>query len=385
MAGLMEGYMNGLRFMSGLQDMQQSRETHQFTMQQKQQTALENTQAKGILANVFRKRASDIGTLDTITQQNRLAQQYQTAGTELMAVSPKAGMDLIKEAGDLRNRVQDAATNQIIAGINSDKLVAGRALTVFDQGSLDAFVQDSSKAGKTIPQQYRVWSPTTQEWLKRQSMLGSTGVQQQELQLRKRGVEIDAAQQKTREERELLREKTEASKENRLRQGIDIKARAAASKAASEFSMKSEKDREAEISVLKTFDPESRFKELPPGKQLEAAQDVRMRAQKIYADSLTVFEEGAEVSKEEALRQARESVLGEIRADGASWNPFKTVSRDAGANEPESPRRATAGGTQAPTGPMDLKAAVTKAGKTYDPVNYEYRIAADGSIQQRKK
>ena len=91
MAGLMEGYLGGLQFMSGLREMQQKQESHQFAMQQKYEAAQENTQSKGILANVFRKRAEDIGVSDSLTQQNRLANQYQTAGTELMAISPKAG------------------------------------------------------------------------------------------------------------------------------------------------------------------------------------------------------------------------------------------------------------------------------------------------------
>lgn len=343
MAGLMEGYLGGLQFMSGLREMQQKQESHQFAMQQKYEAAQENTQSKGILANVFRKRAEDIGVSDSLTQQNRLANQYQTAGTELMAISPKAGIDMLKAAENLRTRVQSAAVEQVQTGIYRDKLIAGRATAVFDQSSLDSFIQDASKAGITVPSQYKTWGPATEAWVKKQTMLGTTGLQMKELEVRVAREKIAEAQQKTREDRETLREKTDAAREERLRMGMDIKSRAASSKAASEFTLKTEKDRMAEVAVMETFDPNSGFSKLPPGKKLEAVGDIRMRAQKIYADSMTAMEDGDVISKEEALRQARESVLAEIKVDGAAWNPFRTVSRDAGSNEPSSQKRGPVG------------------------------------------
>lgn len=346
MAGLMEGYLGGLQFMSGLREMQQKQESHQFAMQQKYEAAQENTQSKGILANVFRKRAEDIGVSDSLTQQNRLANQYQTAGTELMAISPKAGIDMLKAAENLRTRVQSAAVEQVQVGIYRDKLIAGRATAVFDQSSLDSFIQDASKAGITVPAQYKTWGPATEAWVKKQTMLGTTGLQMKELEVKVAREKIAEAQQKTREDRETLREKTDAAREERLRMGMDIKSRAASSKAASEFTLKTEKDRMAEVVVMETFDPNSGFSKLPPGKKLEAVGDIRMRAQKIYADSMTAMEEGDVISKEEALRQARESVLAEIKVDGAAWNPFRTVSRDAGSNEPSSQKKGPVGATK---------------------------------------
>ena len=86
MAGLMEGYLGGLRFLSGLQDMQQRKEDQQYQMQQRMEAAQTNRQSKSVLADVFKKRAEDVGVTDSLTLQNRLANQFQTAGTDLMAV-----------------------------------------------------------------------------------------------------------------------------------------------------------------------------------------------------------------------------------------------------------------------------------------------------------
>jgi len=354
MAGLMEGYLGGLRFLSGLQDMQQRKEDQQYQMQQRMEAAQTNRQSKSVLADVFKKRAEDVGVTDSLTLQNRLANQFQTAGTDLMAVDPKSGIGMLKQAEDLRTRIQNAAIEQVQVGMNQDKLLAGRATTVYDQGSLDSFIADSAKAGKTIPSQYRTWGPATEAWIKRQTMLGVTGLQLKELEIKTAREKVLEAQQKTREERELLREKTDAAREARLRTGMEVKTRAATTKATSEFAMKGEKDREAEIGVLTDSDPQGVFKSLPQGKKVEAAMDVRMRAQKIFADSLLGMEDGDAISKEEALRQARESVLGEIVVDGASWNPFKTVTRDAGSKEPERPvgpaRKEAQGKSSGPVG-----------------------------------
>jgi len=370
MAGLMEGYLGGLRFLSGLQDMQQRKEDQQYQMQQRMEAAQTNRQSKSVLADVFKKRAEDVGVTDSLTLQNRLANQFQTAGTDLMAVDPKSGIGMLKQAEELRARVQNAAIEQVQVGLNQDKLMAGRATTVYDQGSLDSFIADSAKAGKTIPSQYRTWGPATEAWIKRQTMLGVTGLQLKELEIKTAREKVLEAQQKTREERETLREKTDAAREARLRTGMEVKSRAAASKATSEFAMKGEKDREAEIGVLTDSDPQGVFKSLPPGKKVEAAMDVRMRAQKIYADSLLGMEEGDAISKEEALRQARESVLGEIVVDGASWNPFKTVTRDAGAGEPTGAGRKQAA-------PPEVKPATAPAKITSDE---EYAKLPSGTV-----
>ena len=105
------------------------------------------------------------------------------------------------------------------------------------------------------------------------------------------------------------------------------------------------------------------FKKADPGIKNAAADDVRFRATKIYADSLTNLDPENQLSQEDALRLARESVLEEMKRDGSAWNPFAGVTRDAGSKEPKAPvgRRAQVGeaspeaGTGKPAGKSEIQ------------------------------
>lgn len=356
MAGFMEGYIGGLQFLSGLQDMDQRKQKFDLDIQDRQQAAYDNRQERDTLARVFRARADDQNTMDTLGNQNRLAQQYQQAGSEIMQYDPKQGLAMLKEADSLRLRVQDAALNQAQTGIMQDKLLAGRAANVFDQASLDSFIGDMSKAGKVIPTKYQVWGPETEKWIERQSMLGATGLQQKQLELSVAKERNQEAHQKEQEKRDRSKEQYESAREARLRDGLELRAKAAAVKSASIFDLKGEKDALSEISTVEALDEEGNFKKLQPGLKLEAAKDIRFRASKIYSDSITHLGEDA-VSKEEALRLARQSVLGEIKSSGGSWNPFRSVERDSGSMAPRTPMapearttRESAGGAPGPAG-----------------------------------
>jgi hypothetical protein len=111
------------------------------------------------------------------------------------------------------------------------------------------------------------------------------------------------------------------------------------------------------------MDTEGLFKKADPGIKNSAADDVRFRAAKIYADSLTNLDPDNQLSQEDALRIARESVLGEMKRDGSAWNPFTGVTRDSGSKEPKAPvgRRAQAGeaspevGTGKPAGKPEIQ------------------------------
>jgi len=335
MAGLMEGYLGGLQFLSGLQDMDQKKQAFDLDYQQRVDAANENRQSKDILAQVFRKSAADLSVTDSLTSQSRLADKFQEAGTQVLSSNPKSGMELIKQASDLRSRVQNAAIEQAQAGVLQDKLLAGRAAQVYDQESLDGYVKDLAKAGRVIPQKYQVWSPETESWMKKQEMLGVTAYQQKQL-------ELSTAREKNQERladirAEAEKQKTiyENSKEARLRDRQVSQERIAGIKAANTFKLRGEKDRITEVGALEAMDTEGLFKSADPKIKNAAADDVRFRATKIYADSLTNLDPENQLSQEEALRIARESVIGEMRKDGPWWNLFAGVTRDAGSKEPK--------------------------------------------------
>lgn len=347
MAGLMEGYLGGLQFLSGLQDMDQKRQAFDLDYQQRVDAANANRQEKDILAEVFKKSAADLNITDSLTSQSRLADKFQEAGTQVLSANPKGGMELIKQASELRLRVQNAATEQAQAGILQDKLLASRAAQVYDQDSLDSYVKDLAKAGRVIPQKYQVWSPETESWMKRQEMLGVTAYQQKQLELstarernqeRLTDIRMEAEKQKT---------IYENAKEARLRDRQVSQERIAGIKSANVFKLRGDKDRATEVGILETMDTEGLFKKADSGLKNSAADDVRFRAAKIYADSLTNLDPENQVSQEEALRIARESVLEEMKRDGSSWNPFAGVTRDAGSKEPKAPvgRKPQAGET----------------------------------------
>jgi hypothetical protein len=134
------------------------------------------------------------------------------------------------------------------------------------------------------------------------------------------------------------KEKLDSAREARLQQSLEIRTRGAQSRATADLGLKSKADWEGEIASLAGSDTEGNFKALNPGMQRIAAQDVRARAQKMYADTMMLDPEDR-ISKEEALRQARESVLGEVKVKGSAWyNPFGgEVTREAGSLAPVSP------------------------------------------------
>jgi hypothetical protein len=359
----MEGYLGGLQYLSGLQDMDQKKQAFDLDYQQRVDIANANRQEKDILAEVFKKSAADLNVTDSLTSQSRLADKFQEAGTQVLSSNPKSGMELIKQASDLRSRVQNAAIEQAQAGVLQDKLLAGRAAQVYDQESLDGYVKDLAKAGRVIPQKYQVWSPETESWMKRQEMLGVTAYQQKQL-------ELSTAREKNQERladirAEAEKQKTiyENSKEARLRDRQISQERIAGVKASNTFKLRGEKDRAVEVGALESMDTEGLFKKADPGIKNSAADDVRFRAAKIYADSLTNLDPDNQLSQEDALRIARESVLGEMKRDGSAWNPFTGVTRDSGSKEPKAPvgRRAQAGeaspevGTGKPAGKPEIQ------------------------------
>lgn len=331
MAGFYEGYLDGLKQLSGLRGMEQQQEINTLRLQEAQQEANSNRQEKDILANVFRQQANERTSVDMLSQQDRLAQQYARAGQAIMSVNPKNGLSLLREADTLRQKTQLAALEQVRAQSERDKYLGTVASNVGDQVSLDDAIRTFAKNGKTIPQKYQTWNEETANWFARQSRLGVGAHEAAKMEIEQRTIELKAEAEARRERREETREKTEASRERRLSMGMEARSRASVSKATSELKLRGEKDTQAEMLVLTDLDGSGGFKALPAGLKIEAAQDVRMRAQKIRADSLLGGEEP--VSAEEALRLAREEVLGEISVEKGGWFSKDKASRAPGGGE----------------------------------------------------
>lgn len=392
MAGLMDGYLGGLKYLSGVQGMEQQKAAFGLEMQQQQQAAQANQQEKGILAQVFRENANQRTTEDVLGGQSRLAQQYRRAGQSIMGVNPKRGIELLREADMAQEKTQRSALEQVQTSLARDKYLSTVASNVADQDSLNDAVRTFAKMGRTIPAKYQVWGDDTKAWFKRQELLGTNAREQQAMEIQRRRTELEEQRQTMRERREDDRVKYESSKETRLREGLELKKRAAGAKATSELGLRGEKELNNEMTVLKDLDKQGAFKALSPGKQIEAAQDVHMRAQKIRSDSLIGGEEP--VSAEEALKLAREEVLGEMVVEKGGFFSKDKAERVRGSLDYGKPT----GVAPKPGDIIDeseafkdnkqlnqVKDVAMKAWGEFDLNKYDYRIAPNGTVQRRTK
>jgi hypothetical protein len=309
--GYSEGYLEALSKMSGVQAQRDSHQQRLQQMQGQQRQAQENQQEKGVLAGVFKQRADQSASMSMADQSDRLAQQYQQAGKKLMGINPADAMKMLQEGDRLTERNAHGRLEMAKAEKLKGEYLASMASTVQDQDGLNEFVQKSAKEGQVVPRKYQEWNQATASYLER-AVKGSMPIsKQQDLALKARELELKGVAEERKQQDEDRKMRLDSVRETRLREGLDIKKRAAGDKATSELGLRGEKAVEGEINILRDTDTAGAFKSAAPGIQRAAAQDVHYRAQKIRSDSLMGGEEP--VSAEEALGLAREQVIGEFK------------------------------------------------------------------------
>lgn len=368
MPGFYHGYLEGLTKISGIQAMQNQSQMDQLRIAQQRQSMDNSAQEQNLLKQAFSAK-TDLQTIaEQINGQDRIAQMYMKAGQSIMHLNPKDGMALMRTAEEHQQKTALAGLETVKAESEKEKLAGTISANVDDQDSLNLAVSKLAKLGRMVPAKYRTWNSDTKDWFERQSKLGMSAHEQQ-----RAAIELEQLRLKQRDEdRKIALEeskvRTEASREARLSQGLQIKQRASANKASAELGMKTGKDRETELKILSDLDSTGGFKALPAGKQLEAAEDVHMRAQKIYAESLVAGDEDP-ISKEDALRMARQEVIREIEKTPGGFFSKDTADRKVGGVEKKEPGQ-----------PVNIK---TEADYAALPSGAVY-VAPDGVVRRKK-
>lgn len=329
--GYAEGYLGALSQISGIQENQQQMQMRGLQIQQQRQNMQENQQEKSILADVFRNRADTDTTLGLADQNDKLVTQYQEAGRRLMGTSPKEALNFLKAADRLSHQNAGSRLELAKAEKLKGEYLATVASGVQDQDTLNEYVRRAAKDGQTVPAKYQTWNEATKNYLERAVLASMPISKQQDLALKTREIELKGQVEERRGQDERRKERLDTMREARLRDGLEIKSRAAAQKATATLGLRGEKEVEGEMLILKDLDKDSLFKKAPAGLQRQAAQDVHYRAQKILAESLLGVEEP--VTKEEALDLARREVLGEFKEKSGGFFGKDTATRQKGGVE----------------------------------------------------
>lgn len=327
--GYTSGYLGALAQLSGIQAQEQHTQQQAFQLQQQKQAAQEQQQSKVVLSQIFNQRANTDTQLTVAEGNDRLTQQFQQAGRAIMGLDPKQGMQLMEEGDKLqyngaRARIEMARTEKL-----TGDYLASLASGVQDQESLNRYVAESARAGRMVPTQYQTWDSSTASYLERAVKTSLPVSKQQDLALRTRTIELQAMEAERKKKEGENKAILEATKEARLQQGLKLQQQTAAGKSDSDLKLHGEKDIEGEISILHDMEGGDVFAAAPEGLKRQAAQDIRIRAQKFYADSLLG---SMPISKEAALDRARNEVLGEFQkgAEGLVFNDPSTRNRSGG-------------------------------------------------------
>jgi hypothetical protein len=341
-------------------------------MQQQQRELMEQQQERSILADVFASRAQDVAVGDTMAQNDRLAQQYQMAGKRLMGTSPREALKFLRE-GDTLVRQNSLTRLETAKGEKlKGEYLASVATGVQDQTGLNELVQTYAKEGRTVPRQYQVWNEATARWLERVAQASIPVAKQQDLMLRTRETELRGQAEQRRQQEEDRKIKLDASRESRLREGLEIKKLSAAGKATSELGLRGEQAVLGEQQILADMDEAGVFKSAPPGLQRQAAQDAHMRAQKLRAASLASGDEEP-LSAEAALELARREVLGEFATKEGGWFSRDSATRNRGEGGKPAP-------STKPAAPIQIS-----SDEDYAKVPKGARYAApDGTIRTKR-
>ena len=372
MAGLAEGYLMGLKYISGLQEMEQSQARFQWEQAAQRRAQDEHQQEQSILATVFRDVRDQRTQSDTIAADWQLASKYLQAGQRLMAVNPSDGIKLINEGQKLAGAADAKQLSKMEIEQMRDSYLGSIAGSIGDQSSLDEAKQKFARYGKTIPARYQTWNEETKAYFARQSMLGVSGQKQKELEIHMLQTQIRDRQEQERERNDEIKARATAAAETRKREALEWRKKQqgegqeiSAKGAAREFPMPKKAEEFArEIQILTEADETGNFKSLSPGKQQDAIGAVVRRARELYVQD---FIAGEDLEPSKYIVQARQEILNGVEAPPSWLDKAKGVF------------------SEKKTGSGDVRSSAVQAWGSYDPSQWDYRIDPDGVVARRRK
>ncbi len=300
--GYYGGYLNALSTISGVEEAQSRIAARNQQMQLAAKQDRLDDQTRQTLSTAFQAQQDNSLLLDKFDLEAQNANQYRAAGKAIMASDPKMGLALLREGDEAANANQSRRLEAAkVEMIENDRL-ASLAGMVQNQDQLDEYIKLKASKGQVVPPEFRTLTPATQAYLNRQAFLLDPASKAANLLLRTKKMELDEAERKRKAEVDAEKRALAERRESRLQHGAESKE---AGRSLAGAAPKSEMAYQSEIDLLAATDKTGLFKKADPGMQREAVQDSHLRARRL-------LQQNPRLTPEEALAEARQTVLGEF-------------------------------------------------------------------------
>ena len=217
---------------SNLQKLSQSKESHAADLKQsenvsrgsdqdyaiKSQKMSSDEAERALMAKSFPSQEFDKNVKQDYNSNNAMSNKLIDAGRKMMSINLEKGLALMKEGEAMQHKgVEDQLkATQIYAARH--EAIAMIANSVSDQESLNTAVEETAKAGGSIPKQFRVWNKETQSFLQSQAKGSKSAKQDLELDLRVKASELAVKKEErmadTAKNESLRKEKKDAALRN---------------------------------------------------------------------------------------------------------------------------------------------------------------------------
>lgn len=312
MAG--EGYLRALQVMSGIASYeQQQAAARQQAFDQREQERI-NSHTEGVLSQVFREGMARNNEQDWQTSMQGLAQQYQTAGQQLMGWNPKLGMAFMQQAEKTQTNALQSQKRELDVTALREKYVTSALAGATDQESWDQAQKVAARYGQPIPADMQQWTPKAQAWASRRAALAVPVEDAMRMQQQMFSNDMRQKEYKLKLDQEDRHKKTADAAAAQARDSAERQKTGLRLRMENQIPLhKTQQSLMSEIAIMEDADPNNLFDDLPDGLKLQAARDVPLRARKLlkaYSDA------GQELSAEEAMNLARTSIFGELSKGG---------------------------------------------------------------------
>lgn len=282
----------------------------QFDLGEAQRKQEDEIKTAKILQNAFAATTPERVGQTQQDQDDIIGNISINAGKQVLGVDPKAGMELIKAGQTSKQQAAYTAVRNMEFKKAQIQRAAEVASTVTDQQTLDESLEELSKNGVTVPDRFRTWNPATKEWFANRAVASTTYLKKLEIDQRSKQLEIQEAENQSKQEDRLAKQKATQIKEERLRS--QVRARASSTKI-------SKNDLETTVAGLNEI-PE--FDDLDAGAKLNAAKHVLYLANQFISD-------GTSSNYVSALAKAKQEVKSRIDPDSGEYKGFSADTENA--------------------------------------------------------
>ena len=229
---------------------------------------------------------------------NNLKQQASNMsimGKELLAIDPKAGLDMIKTSIDSLKEASNTSKDALDLKTKQMEYAGTVSSQIFDQDSLDNGISELSSVGVVVPEKYKKWSPETQEWLGRRAQASATYLKNVRSQQEADKIALDRQDTESKIAERAAKVENMKAKEERAREKVTSARKTFKPSKAMDKFVKEQANLLAELDVdADNWDSEIRK---------AAATDVVTLAEDLVQKNPTL-------TQDEAYKQARATVLG---------------------------------------------------------------------------